>query len=462
MSLGEDVTQETCRTIEGVAMKNLMLTLGLLTIAASFSPAQWSGDSHGGVSIGVFYSSLGAYGEWIPIDGGMYAWRPAGVMAGWRPYSRGHWIWTDDGWYWASNEPWAWAAYHYGRWYYDDYYGWIWLPGYDWSPAWVEWRYGEDCVGWAPLSPYAVFDLHVGIHYINRWETPYHYWSFVPYRHFVDPDMHRYVYRTENNTRYIGNTRSGGDVRYDGGRIVTRGPGRDVVERRGEVSVMRADISDARDQRQERIVRTGDRQRIEVYRPRIEEHLADGNAIRPDRVGASDRKVALDAGAIDARSTGKLGRTGEQKADDVRRSSSAVQHNDERTSKRDQEQLPTPQPGRVEQQQRRLDQRSESPAPQREQRRVGSREYRQERQIDRPVLPKVEPRVARPERRVDRQADVPQGRPQVQREQLPARRDNVDRSVIRSREPERVMRRDPQPSVSQRGEGRARTERKDQ
>lgn len=433
-------------------MKNLILTVGLLVFAASFSPAQWSGDGHAGVSVGVFYSSLGAYGEWIPIDGGVYAWRPVGVMAGWRPYWRGHWIWTDDGWYWASNEPWAWAAYHYGRWYYDNYYGWIWIPGYDWAPAWVDWRYGDDCVGWAPLSPYAVFDLHIGIHYINHWETPYHYWSFVPYRHLADRNMHRYVFRTENNRRYFGTTRSAGSVRYDAGRIVTRGPGREVVERRGDVRVLRADIGDARDQRQERIVRSGDRQRIEVFRPKIEERSADGEAIRPDRVRGSDRKVGLDPGAMDVRASGRSSRAAEQNVDNARQPSRVIQQNDERVSKKDQEQLPTPQPGRVEQSQRRLDQRSESPAPPREQRRD-------------------EPRRAQPERKVDRQTDRPaearQGRPQVQRDQPPSRPENVDRSGARSREPERVKRReeprrDQQPSGSQRGEVRTRSERKDE
>ncbi len=102
----------------------------------------------------------------------------------------GRWIWTDDGWYWASDEPWGWAAYHYGRWYYDDYYGWIWIPGYDWAPAWVEWRYGGDYIGWAPLGPYAVFSVSFGIHYRNHWVTPHHWWSFVHCGHIAAHDVH--------------------------------------------------------------------------------------------------------------------------------------------------------------------------------------------------------------------------------------------------------------------------------
>jgi hypothetical protein len=137
-------------------MKKLMMLFVLCLVGWSLSIA---GPPHGagfGVSFGVFYSSLTPYGEWISIGADVYGWRPHHVAAGWRPYTVGRWIWTDDGWYWASDEPWGWAAYHYGRWHYDDYYGWIWIPGYDWAPAWVEWRYGGDYVGWAPLGPYAV------------------------------------------------------------------------------------------------------------------------------------------------------------------------------------------------------------------------------------------------------------------------------------------------------------------
>ena len=42
----------------------------------------------------------------------------------------------DHGWMWASDYSWGWAPFHYGRWFYDDYYGW-WLPGYEWSPAYL-------------------------------------------------------------------------------------------------------------------------------------------------------------------------------------------------------------------------------------------------------------------------------------------------------------------------------------
>ena len=278
-------------------MKKILLILGLLSLGFSTSPA-----NPVGVSFDVFYSSLSPEGEWIQCDGGVYAWRPYGVATTWRPYYNGRWCWTDDGWYWVSSEPWAWATYHYGRWYYDDFYGWVWIPGYDWAPAWVEWRYGGGFIGWAPLSPYAVFSVSFGIHYRSSWITPHSWWSFVDCRYIGDPHMHQHIYRRDDNGRYIGRTRSAGSVRYDGGRIMSRGPDRAYVERRGDIRIERAEIHDVTGRPVDRLVREGGRERVDVYRPRIEEGAANTPAIRPGRVRESGRSIPLDTRNMDIRS----------------------------------------------------------------------------------------------------------------------------------------------------------------
>ncbi|MDH3252253.1 MAG: hypothetical protein OEM41_05630, partial [Ignavibacteria bacterium] len=243
-------------------MKRIIITLFAIASLHSLSAAQGTT-----VSFGVFYSSLGHHGEWISVSPSVYAWRPSHVVNGWRPYTAGRWAWTDEGWYWLSDEPWGWATYHYGRWYYDDYYGWIWLPGYEWAPAWVEWRYGGDYIGWAPLGPYAVFSINFGIYYRTRWSTPHYYWSFVDCRYITSPSMHRYVYRSKDNTRLIGRTRGAGSVRYNGGRVVTRGPERDYVERRANIRLQSAEIVDVREEAKGGLVRSDGRERIEAYRP---------------------------------------------------------------------------------------------------------------------------------------------------------------------------------------------------
>ncbi len=176
----------------------------------------------------------------------MYAWQPAEVGQGWRPYNNGRWVWTDDGWYWDSDEPWAWATYHYGRWYDDDYYGWVWVPGYDWSPAWVEWRFGGGAMGWAPLGPYALFSIGWGIHYTHPWVTPVSYWTFMDCRYASMP-VHRYAYRVDDNSRWFGRTRGAGSVGTDGRRVFTRGPEPGYVERAGNIRLERADLREVPD-----------------------------------------------------------------------------------------------------------------------------------------------------------------------------------------------------------------------
>ena len=292
-------------------MKTNIFALGflLILIAMSVTATAQAGDE---VSFGTFYDNLAPYGEWIAMEGGTYAWRPLQTEAGWRPYLNGHWIWTDDGWYWDSDEPWSWATYHYGRWYCDDYYGWIWVPGYDWAPAWVEWRYGGDYVGWAPLGPYAIFSAEYGVHYDRRWVTPYHYWSFVDCRYVTSRDVRQYVYRSENNTRFIGRTRTAGSVRFDGGRVVTRGPEAAYVERRGNIRLDRAQLVDVNAREEARVIRSGDRQSIGVYRPRIEGRAGDLRGERPRDVKERERMPSLDTRALDLRQSERAVESGRQ------------------------------------------------------------------------------------------------------------------------------------------------------
>lgn len=112
-----------------------------------------------GISINAtadFYDPLSPYGEWVTVGSYGRCWRPASVEVDWRPYSAGHWEWTDAGWFWVSDEPWGWACYHYGSWVEDPNYGWVWVPATEWAPAWVVWRSGGGYIGWAPCAPPSV------------------------------------------------------------------------------------------------------------------------------------------------------------------------------------------------------------------------------------------------------------------------------------------------------------------
>jgi hypothetical protein len=120
-----------------------------------------------------------------------------------KPYSsNGHWVYTDEGWTWASDYPWGWATFHYGRWFFEDGYGWMWIPGHEWAPAWVSWRRSPDYYGWAPLGPGVSISVSVG----GGYNPPAHYWSFVPHQYINHPNVNNYYVSESRNVTIINNT----------------------------------------------------------------------------------------------------------------------------------------------------------------------------------------------------------------------------------------------------------------
>src|SRR5476651_849704 len=114
-----------------------------------------------------FDQTLTPYGNWVVVEGYGRCWRPTVTFydTGWQPYSdRGHWVYTDSGWYWASDYAWG-ATFHYGRWFRHERFGWCWYPDTVWAPSWVTWRSSDDYCGWAPLPPHTVYREGVGIFY---------------------------------------------------------------------------------------------------------------------------------------------------------------------------------------------------------------------------------------------------------------------------------------------------------
>ncbi len=148
-----------------------------------------------GVSLDTFEGPLEPYGSWVMVRNYGRVWRPH-VAPGWRPYYYGRWEWTHEGWLWVSDEPFGWAAYHYGRWSHDPYQGWFWVPGYQWAPAWVSWRYSGDVVGWAPLAPGV--SVYVSVTpFVDTW------WTFVPCRSFVAVPVHTVAFGPRYGRRYF-------------------------------------------------------------------------------------------------------------------------------------------------------------------------------------------------------------------------------------------------------------------
>ncbi len=218
-------------------MKKIIL---LLVILFAFPVRSNGFRMHGGgINFSYFYVSLSPYGEWIQLSGDLVVWHPTTVGYNWSPYEYGEWEWTDYGWYWQSFEPFGWATCHYGRWLYDDYYGWIWVPDYQWAPAWVEWRYNSDYIGWAPLPPYAGFDVNLGIHFVVRWRSDYRYWHFVPYRRFAGYNAARYSVSISRRRALIRSTKYRTNYLYRNGRIINYGVSRKFVEKRSRRRIVR-------------------------------------------------------------------------------------------------------------------------------------------------------------------------------------------------------------------------------
>ncbi len=218
---------------------------------------------------GYFQSSLAPYGEWVDCNFG-FAWRPFNVGRHWRPYMNGRWIWTAYGWYWASYEPFGWATFHYGRWQYDDYYGWIWIPDNVWGPAWVEWRYDDSYIGWAPLSPTATFDIRIGITFSRGWVAPVHYWNFVQCRNFTSTRIVDYVQPIERTRRIFNNTRQAATIRSENDRIINRGVDVGIIERRGNVRINQVEVVENNRGSGDKIIRKNSREHIEVFRPNLD------------------------------------------------------------------------------------------------------------------------------------------------------------------------------------------------
>jgi len=154
------------------------------------------------VSYQNFYDALSPYGEWINNPEYGYVWMP-NVGPDFRPYAtNGNWVYTDEGWTWASNYSWGWAPFHYGRWFYEDGYGWMWIPGNEWAPAWVSWRRSPDYYGWAPLGPSVSMTVAVG----GGYNPPPHYWCFVPQQYVTSPHVNNYYVSEQQNVTIINNT----------------------------------------------------------------------------------------------------------------------------------------------------------------------------------------------------------------------------------------------------------------
>jgi hypothetical protein len=226
-----------------------VVTLGMRTVSASPSALQavhhasahvdyYKQDADSNVdaesdsdgSYDVFYDRLSPDGRWFYEDDYGYVWQPnvAASTPDWRPYSDGHWVWTDRGWYWDSDENFGWATYHYGRWVLADEIGWFWIPGSNWAPAWVSWRHTaeDDYVGWAPLPPESRFNPDIGFH---GWSDSYYgigpaAYAFIRITDFARPSYREFCLPQQQSIQIIPRTTNITNVTYVNNVVNNFGP----------------------------------------------------------------------------------------------------------------------------------------------------------------------------------------------------------------------------------------------
>ena len=167
------------------------------------------------VTVNYFYTSLAPYGTWVEVPDYGRCWRPTMVVynSGWQPYcDRGHWVYSDCGWYWASDYSWG-VTFHYGRWFHHPRMGWCWWPDTVWAPSWVTWRYSNDYCGWAPLPPFTAYRPGVGFFYHGSgvsigfdFGLAVNCFTFVPTRNFCDPHPRHYRIGSRDETRIYSHT----------------------------------------------------------------------------------------------------------------------------------------------------------------------------------------------------------------------------------------------------------------
>jgi hypothetical protein len=153
-----------------------------------------------------YYSDeLDNHGRWIHSDEFGDVWQPAGVAEDWRPYYDGRWAPYSGGMTWISDEPWAYVAYHHGRWHWGLGVGWFWIPGVNYSPAWVAWNNTPGYCGWAPLGYYNT-PCHWGY---GAWGGGYA-WNVVSINFINAPNLRTRIYSDAHIIRGFNGGPGGG------------------------------------------------------------------------------------------------------------------------------------------------------------------------------------------------------------------------------------------------------------
>ena len=298
------------------------------------------------INMSYFQGTLSPYGTWVDLPPYGLVWRPNdAAIPGWRPYfNNGYWKYTDAGWFWQSELPYGDIVFHYGRWLRDFRSGWVWIPGYDWAPAWVSWRHADGFAGWAPLPPAAEFEVGVGLMFHHGLAVGVDFglgpddYVFVDYNHFWDHDYRPFLLPREHLEREFRLSLVMNDHRFVDGRLVFDGLGRDRVAAFSHHAVVvdRIVIRDPRIEKARDVERARTIERVKQIQSRpandpMRRNLENSQAIhRPAEAPRSP--VDLRRGAPGARTPEPAGR-GAPESKDTKDTKSTKDSKDSKDSK---------------------------------------------------------------------------------------------------------------------------------
>ncbi|MEO5753929.1 MAG: DUF6600 domain-containing protein, partial [Chthoniobacterales bacterium] len=208
-------------------MKRILLAITMLGFLLPLAPPA---KAHTDVSLNFFYDNLSPQGSWYDVADYGYVFQPGVAVnnSDWRPYADGYWAYTDAGWTWVSYEDFGWATYHYGRWTNLNDFGWVWVPGYEWGPAWVSWRTGGDYVGWAPLPAQPRNVVYQGQAITGQVDFQFGigplYYNFVDIRYIGEPVLRGRILAPSRNVTIINRTVNVTNITYSNSIVYNYGP----------------------------------------------------------------------------------------------------------------------------------------------------------------------------------------------------------------------------------------------
>jgi hypothetical protein len=194
----------------------------------------------------AYEQELSPYGRWVDVEHWGRCWVPNDRRADWRPYTVGHWQYSDSGWLWVSDGAearWGIITYHYGRWFPDRRHGWCWLPGSVWAPAWVAWREGHGYCAWAPLAPILSDGVILNASIVDRY-CPADWFIGCETRYLTSPQLSQYI--VVNNPTIINQTTDITNVTYQNDRAVIRGVEVAAVEKASGRKIERVQLTEAK------------------------------------------------------------------------------------------------------------------------------------------------------------------------------------------------------------------------